>query len=375
MADCPPRRSVVILPEVDPKPTHSGNGLAALVSEIEQRLTGSAGSSRLSADLGSMLPDASTYVIVLFDGLGIAQLGHRAASGLRGSLAGSLRAPFPTTTPVSLASLATASNPGQHGLVAHLMWLEELARVVNTLKWVDLSGRPVDHDYAAMLPHPNLWERLRNGGVEPITVQPGAFMASPLSRLLYRGARFEATWSEADLVDATVQLARVPGRLIFTYFWEVDFAGHVSGLDSSEFHQAMTRANRVWEELASRLPPDVCLIGTADHGLIEYGDDHKILVRGEPWDRLRYGGDPRGVHIWGDIEVARALAEETGGTLVLPEDVYEPPITDIARSRLGEHLLLAPPGRVILPPGFDKRLRCYHGGPDPAEVEIPLLIG
>jgi hypothetical protein len=30
---------------------------------------------------------------------------------------------------------------------------------------------------------------------------------------------------------------------------------------------------------------------------------------------------------------------------------------------------------VVLPPGFDKRLLCYHGGFDAAEVEVPLLVG
>jgi hypothetical protein len=42
---------------------------------------------------------------------------------------------------------------------------------------------------------------------------------------------------------------------------------------------------------------------------------------------------------------------------------------------MGERLLLAPAGKVVLPRGFDKRLHCYHGGLMPEEVEIPLLIG
>jgi hypothetical protein len=46
-----------------------------------------------------------------------------------------------------------------------------------------------------------------------------------------------------------------------------------------------------------------------------------------------------------------------------------------ARARLGESVLLAPPGMVLIPRGFDKRLRCYHGGLTPDEVEIPLLVG
>jgi hypothetical protein len=36
---------------------------------------------------------------------------------------------------------------------------------------------------------------------------------------------------------------------------------------------------------------------------------------------------------------------------------------------------LAPPGKAVLPPAFDKRLKAYHGGISREEIEIPLLIG
>jgi hypothetical protein len=41
---------------------------------------------------------------------------------------------------------------------------------------------------------------------------------------------------------------------------------------------------------------------------------------------------------------------------------------------LPDALLLAPEGKVILPRGFDKRLRGYHGGLDEREVRVPLLV-
>jgi predicted AlkP superfamily pyrophosphatase or phosphodiesterase len=273
-----------------------------------------------------------------------------------------------------MATVATGTQPSQHGLVSHLAWLEEAGGVVNTLKWVDLSGLPVVHDYAGVLPSPNLWERLRASGVEPITVQPGPFQGSPLSRLLYRGARFEATWDPGDLVDATVQLAGSGRRFIFTYVWQVDFAGHVNGLGSPEFTEAMSLAARAWDELASRLPQDVALIGTADHGLVEFSENDKILIRDQRFDPLRFAGDPRGVLLWGDRTLIDALRDETGGTLVDPVQFSGPSPSPAARRRLGQNLLVPPAGKVLLPPGFDKRLRCYHGGLSPAEIEIPLLV-
>ncbi|MEX2250681.1 MAG: alkaline phosphatase family protein [Acidimicrobiia bacterium] len=355
-------------------PDYSGGGLANLVTELEGRLTGHHAGVSLRPHLAAEVPDARTYVMLLVDGLGIAQLDHPAAEAMTEANRGTLHAPFPSTTSVSLATVATGRPPSEHGLVSHLAWLEEVGGVVNTLKWVDLTGLPVTYDYASMLPQPNLWERLRASGVEPITVQPGSFEGSPLSRLLYRGARFEATRNSSDLVDATVQLAGTGKRLIFTYVWQVDFAAHVSGMASPEFSEAVTLASRVWDDLASRLPADVALIGTADHGLVEFSDQDKILIRDKRFDPLRFAGDPRGVLLWGDRPLIHELRDVTGGTLVDPIGLIGPNPSAVARRRMGQDLLIPPEGKVILPPGFDKRLRCYHGGVSAAEIQIPLLV-
>jgi hypothetical protein len=65
----------------------------------------------------------------------------------------------------------------------------------------------------------------------------------------------------------------------------------------------------------------------------------------------------------------------TGGSLVDGASLIGPDPTPEALSRLGERVLLAPDDRALIPKGFDKRLRCYHGGLSTAEVEIPLLVG
>ncbi len=354
-------------------PSYNGSGLVNLMAEIEARMGGDPPSPRL--DDSSAVPEARSYVLVLFDGLGSAQLEHSEASLFRSTLAGSLQAPFPTTTPVSLATLATALPPSRHGQVAHLMWFPDLGKVVNTLKWVTPSGEPVPYDYAGVLARPNLWERLRAVGVEPITVQPGDFEGSPLSRVVYRGARFERAWDVADLARASTDLAAEPGRFIFTYVPFVDFAGHVHGLGSDEFTAAMKLASTVWESVISALPPGAAAVATADHGLVDVAESAKTLVRDPVFDPLRFAGDPRGVQVWGDDHLIADLVDLSGGELADPLDLVGPDPGDLARARIGPKLLLAPPGGAIIPRGFDKRLRSYHGGLSPEEVEIPLLVG
>jgi hypothetical protein len=353
-------------------PSYDGSGLVNLVSEIERRVSGDSAFPGLADP--SPVGDAGTYVLVLFDGLGVAQLDHAGAGVFRSSLAMSLDAPFPTTTPVSLSSVATALSPSRHGQVAHLTWYPDLELVVNTLKWVTVTGDHVSYDFAGLLPRPNLWERLRMAEVEPITVQPADFQTSPLTRSLYRGARFEGAWDADDLVEATVKLAEVSGRVIFTYVPFVDVAGHVSGQGSEEFTTAMKTAANVWEGIAARMPPGVSLLGTADHGLMEVSESDKILIRDPRFDTLRFAGDPRGVHLWGERALMDELAESVGGELIDPAPWLGPDPTAKTLSHLGERLLLAPPGKALLPRGFDKRLRCYHGGLSREEVEIPLLV-
>jgi hypothetical protein len=356
-------------------PSYHSRGLVNLMAELETRLIGTAPSPPMDPGIAASIPEGRSYVVVLFDGLGVAQLAHPAAAPLLRSHRATLHAPFPSTTSVALATVATGLAASQHGLVSHLAWLEEAGRVVNTLKWVDLAGETVHHNYSSVLPRPNLWERLRGSGIEPITVQPGSFEGSPLSRLVYRGARFEPTWDDRDLVEATIALAAEPGRLIFTYFWPVDFAGHVHGLESSEFSDSLAVASNIWDGILAEVPPGVTVLGTADHGLLEYAEDDKILIRQKEFRGLRFAGDPRGVQVWGDHGLLVQLAEATGAEAVDPLQLLGPDPSPQAKERTGDALLLAPPGKVLLPPGFDKRLHCYHGGLAPAELEIPLLVG
>lgn len=353
-------------------PSYDGSGLVNLMAEIEDRMRGESESPGLTDT--SLIPDASSFVLVLFDGLGTAQLDHESAGAFRSTVVGTLDAPFPTTTSVSLATVATGLAPSQHGQVAHLTWIPEVETVVNSLKWLDLTGSPVPYPYATFLPGPNLWERLRQSGVEPITVQPGDFAGSPLTRVLYRGARFEGAWDVDDIVEGTIQLAKEPGRFIFSYVPHVDFAGHVYGLESEEFTEAMSVAVDVWERLIAGLPPDVALIGTSDHGLAEFPEEKKMIIRQPEFSGLRFAGDTRGVQLWGDPAVMAELADLTGGVLVDPLSLIGPDPADTALARVGEKVLLPPDDVAVIPKGFDKRLRCYHGGLSRAELEIPLLV-
>ncbi len=357
-------------------PSTTGRGLVNLVAEIEARLTGSAAAPRLDPQLAERIPSGRSIVLALFDGLGAAQATHEQV--FASSLSGVLHAPFPTTTTVSLATVATGRVPAGHGVIGHLMWLPAEKIVLNVLKFVTPDGRPSSLDTSGFLPRPNLWDRLRGAGIEPVTVQPGGFAASPLSHALYQGCRFEPVWTKAEWVDATVQLASQPGRLVFAYWPDIDVAAHVSGRASAAYRRAVTEAGRLWQHLRDRLHQP--LIGTSDHGHLDYSPRGKLLLRAPSMNELRWFGDPRSLMVKGEIAGVTGMLSETGAQLIERDEFADwfgadPDPHPELDARLPDLLCLAADDTLLLPRGFDRRLVGYHGGLRAEEVEIPLLIG
>jgi hypothetical protein len=357
-------------------PDYSGGSLLNLVAELEHRLTDSASAERLHSHLADLIPAASTYVFVLFDGLGDHQLEHLRAKPLQAARVAALDAVFPTTTSVNLATIATGLAPAVHGLIAHQLYVPAVGQVVNTLKWATPWGDPVLIDHGSFLPTPNLWERLRKHGIEPITVQPANFQESPLSRVLYRACRYEAAWTVDEIVEATTQLAGVPDRFIFTYFPNVDVAAHVGGQDSDEYAAAISTAAGIWDRIASSLPANAVMVGTSDHGHLDYSERDKVLLPHRPGPE--FYGDPRAVLVRRiDAELSESIADLPCRVVEAAEyrawlgpGADHPDLT----GRLPEGVLLADPSRLIIPRFMDKRLTGYHGGMADEELHIPLLV-
>lgn len=347
-----------------------------LVAELEHRLTGHSAAPRLHAHLADMISDAATYVIVLFDGLGSRQLHHPAATSLSDDLAVSIDAPFPTTTTVSLATVATGLPPSQHGLLGYQLWLPELGEVANTIKWTTLWGEQLDIDTTPLLPSPNLWERLTVAGCEPITVQPAGFVDSPMSRMLYRGCRFEGIETVDELIVATRQLAGVPNRLILVYVPQVDFAAHVYGQHAAEYAAAVATADHIWSALRATLPAGATLVGTADHGHVDFPKDRQLRIPKALHKQRTFYGDSRVMFVRGDgAEIAAEMPAVWRGADSLDGWWGPEPYHDAFLARRPDGVLVADDDHVLLHKHSDDRMTGHHGGLTDAERLIPLLVG
>lgn len=356
-------------------PDYAGGSLLNLVADLERRLRGVAESPGLRSDLASAIPDGETYVLVVLDGLGAGQLDHEAAEPLRRHLVATIDAPFPTTTTVSLATIATGRPPAQHGLIGYQLWLPELGHVVNTIKWTTLWGEPLDYDTEALLPGPNLWERLRHDGCEPITVQPAGFERSPLSRALYRGCRFEPVVGIDDWIEAVIGLAAEPGRLILAYLPHVDFAAHSYGQGSVQYRTALRAVGDAWDRVVRGLPPTASAVATADHGHIDFPESRRAEIPRRLQDGLILYGDPRVVQVKGD---GARLAAELPATWAGIDEIRHwwghGPAHPAFADRAPDGALVADDGWVLLHRHSDKRLIGNHGGLTDEERLVPLLV-
>ena len=119
-------------------PDYAGGSIVNLLAEIESRFGGSAPNPRLHAYLGNHVPVADGYVVIVFDGLGAHQVDSTSTPDLADAHTADLDAPFPATTTVALACIATGMTPRQHGLLGYQLWVPEVETVVNTIKWTTL---------------------------------------------------------------------------------------------------------------------------------------------------------------------------------------------------------------------------------------------
>ena len=77
------------------------------------------------------------------------------------------------------------------------------------------------------------------------------------------------------------------------YLSSVDMAAHQYGQQSDEYRMALWGTGRVWDRLASSLPPDTTLVGSADHGHCDIPQQGKIYVDNRLIGDMEHWGDGR----------------------------------------------------------------------------------
>jgi predicted AlkP superfamily pyrophosphatase or phosphodiesterase len=336
------------------------------------------------------LPDVRRVCILLIDGLGAMQLREHAAEApfLTSLLVPGeeLCAGFPSTTATSLSSLGIGVPPGEHGIMGFEMYVPELGRAMNCLRW-DPTVDP-----AQFQPLATMFECAVADGVEVTRIGPSAFDGTGLTESSLRGG----TYARADYLGERVAavaagLRRGSRSSVYVYYGDVDAIGHAAGCESPAWRYQLAHADRLAEQVASALPDDALLLITADHGMVDVPKDARTDVAKTPV--LDAGvrlvtGEPRAVYVHtapgAEDDVLAAWRERFADVawVVAREQAVEggwfgPTVSAELLPRIGDIICAArEPVAVVdsrrMPPDL-LRLIGLHGSLTPTEQLVPLL--
>ena len=337
------------------------------------------------------LPQSTRYVVVLIDGLGWNLLRHGVvAAPFLGSLLGGaqqITSAVPSTTVTSLGSLGTGQPPGQHGLVGYTSRVPSTGEILNGLTW---ESDLVPTVYQSK---PTFFERASESGVFATSVALARFQGTGLTEAALRGADFVPFSDESaeDLRIALIVDAALRGdrTVVYAYERELDHYGHVHGCSSVDWLQQLARIDAMCERLRAALPPQVTLIITGDHGMVDIPSDQRIVAEDDP--ALMAGvsalaGEARFRQLYVDQEPPSRVADrwharlgELAWVRTRDEAIDEgwfAAIDDQLRERWG-HVLVALRGDwAVMTSAFPREytLIGMHGSLTPAEMIVPLLV-
>ncbi|KAB8168029.1 alkaline phosphatase family protein [Streptomyces sp. 3MP-14] len=345
------------------------------------------------------LPPADRVCVFLVDGLGWEQLhAHAELAPFLSSLLPTSRAGagapitvgFPSTTATSLASLGTGLPPGAHGLAGYRVLDPGSGALMNQLRWEPWT------DPGRWQPHPTLFRRADAAGVATCQVSAPHFERTPLTRVALSGGAFLGRSHVEERIDVAARRLGEAGRtLVYTYYAELDAAGHRFGVDSDAWREQLALVDGLARRLAEQLPSRAALYVTGDHGMIDvpvteearFDFDHDWELRAGV---AQLGGEGRARHLYAvpgaasDVHaVWREVLAEDAWVVTRDEAVelgwFGPPGEEVAarvRPRIGDVVVAMTGVAAVIASESEPResaLIGMHGSLTPAEQLVPLL--
>ncbi|MFE7185895.1 alkaline phosphatase family protein [Streptomyces erythrochromogenes] len=285
-----------------PVPEYGAGSLADLLPT----LVAGQGVPGYSAAIAELTP-ADRNCVFLVDGMGWEQIkAHADEAPYLASLLGSSRggtgrpitAGFPATTATSLASVGTGLPPARHGLPGYTVRNPATGELMNQLRW---------HPWAPpkpWQPYPTVFQEADKAGVATAQVSSPAFQTTPLTKVALSGGTFLGRMTGEERMDvAAERLAAGDRSLVYTYYSELDGAGHRHGVDSDAWRGQLMYVDRLVQRLAEQLPPRTALYVTADHGMVDVPFDEDARIDfDEDWELgagvALLGGEGRARHVY-----------------------------------------------------------------------------
>lgn len=334
------------------------------------------------------LDSASSYVVLLIDGLGWNLLRrHRAEAPYLTSLADAGRAitaGVPSTTATSLTSLGTGLSPGTHGIVGFTSRIPGTGRLLDALKW-DPRVDALDWQ-----PRPTAFERARDSGVRTGVVTKRMFQSSGLTAAGHRGATFHGADYLGERIAAVASAAEWPRSLTYVYDGDLDSTGHRHGCASRAWRCQLAVIDRWAELVRDALPRETALVVVADHGMVDVPLASRLDVDLEPellTGVTLFGGEARFRHLYCDGHPAEKVAarwrERLGdrALVVLRAEAVAAgwfgPVEPRVLPRLGDVIVASVAELAVVSASrfrHEASLLGLHGSLTTDEMLVPLLV-
>ncbi|MFG2747363.1 alkaline phosphatase family protein [Streptomyces xanthophaeus] len=285
-----------------PVPAYGSGSLADLLPT----LVAGQGVPGFTAAIPELTP-ADRNCVFLVDGMGWEQIKAHPdeapyltslLAGSRGGTGRPITAGFPATTATSLASVGTGLPPARHGLPGYAVRNPATGELMNQLRWQPWTApKPWQ-------PYPTVFQLADKAGVATAQVSSPAFQTTPLTKVALSGGTFLGRMTGEERMDlAAERLAAGDRSLVYTYYSELDGAGHRHGVNSDAWRGQLMYVDRLVQRLAEQLPPRTALYVTADHGMVDVPfDEDSRIDYDEDWELgagvALLGGEGRARHVY-----------------------------------------------------------------------------
>ncbi|BDR53157.1 nucleotide pyrophosphatase [Bombiscardovia nodaiensis] len=344
----------------------------------------------LQAALG--LPDASSAIVVLVDGLGYWNLQHRLghAPYLRSLVndpanARPIATCLPSTTTAAMGVFGTGTCPGLTGMAGYTQLNVDTGSLGQLIQFRD-APEPED-----LQRQPTIFERLNEQGLRVTSSGLPKFAASGLTRAALRGTHYLGNKDPKARILAAARSAREPG-LTYLYIRDVDKVGHALGWEGEDWAATLERVDDQLALLHRSAPKGTLVVIVADHGMVSADPACRFdlgqvpalqegvkLVGGEPRQVMLYLDDEAELSSvaqrWQDVLGQHALVRTreqaiSQGMFGPVEERVKPVIGDILVSALGAATIVdsrSQSEQAMHLPGV-------HGSQTYLETDIPCLI-
>jgi len=360
----------------------------------------------------SIYSETENVILLLLDGFGAAQLKfareHFGIPSFEQHFSKADLIPitsvFPSTTSSAMSSIHTGLTPQEHGVVGYTMFISQLGTIAQMLRFAPvLGGRSIfdsELEPSTFLDAKTIHERMGEAGVSSTVYTPNYIIDSGLSRITYRGADVEASFSFTDsIIKTRKNLERNSGNSFhLVYYASPDTVSHARGPYTEVFAAELeslfaTLSKQLLSKLDKQVGRRTTLLISGDHGAVRVKRESILDVADHPelssCFRLPPTGDSRASILslkpgtqdkvlsffernypgqFVIMESSQMLADDYFGMGMIKEET---------RGRIGDLVALPKFDNAIDNSQMEFRreeIPGRHGGLSEEEMQVPLIV-